>query len=84
MFTTLKGCCIFDTSTEEEKTMTDEDIELMKNKIKRMTDGHLCLSIQLTRLSVDRRASRGQGPEGKLAILWIELLREAGERGLVE
>lgn len=37
--------------------MTDEESDSMKNRAKLMTDNHLCLSIQLTRLGVERHGA---------------------------
>lgn len=64
--------------------MTTEELVALREKIKAQTNGKLVLTIQLTRLGVDRDKRNGLPPNGKLAILLIELLREAGERGLVE
>lgn len=64
--------------------MTTEELIALREKIKSQTNGKLVLTIQLTRLGVDRDKRNGLPPNGKLAILLIELLREAGDRGLVE
>lgn len=64
--------------------MTTEELIELRDKIKAQTNGKLCLSIQLTRLGIDRDSRNGLPPNGKLAILLIELLREAGERGILE
>lgn len=61
--------------------MTNEELELLKGRIKVLSDEQLCLYIQLTKVSVtwQRKDSDG-GPEVVLA----ELLREAEERGIQE
>lgn len=61
--------------------MSDEELNRMREKIKSMSIGHLCLSIQLTRASLSWGR---QTQDGKPEIILIELLREAGERGLIE
>lgn len=58
-----------------------EELNRTREKIKSMSDGHLCLSIQLTRASLSWER---QTQDGKREIILIELLREAVERGLVE
>lgn len=61
--------------------MTEEELELLKVRIKALSDEKLSLYVQLAKVSVtwQRKDSDGK-PEGVLA----ELLREAGKRGLVE
>lgn len=61
--------------------MTNEELELLKGRIKALSDEQLSLYIQLTRVSLtwQREGSDGR-PEGVLA----ELLREARERGMQE
>lgn len=51
------------------------------NKIKVLSNAELCLRIQLTKLCLCTSRSE---EDGKLEIIFVELVREACERGLMK
>lgn len=61
--------------------MTEEELELLKVRIKALSDEKLSLYIQLTRVSVTWQR---KDSDGKPEVVLTELLREARERGMQE
>lgn len=61
--------------------MTEEELELLKGRIKALSDEQLSLCIQLTKVSVTWQRKES---DGKPEVVLAELLREARERGMQE